>query len=106
MAKPAKYGQKTGAGTENTASVSAGAGIWASIAQKVVSHNDHLKRDFYNQYDHRPATSKSFSRRVGASRTAGETPSKHSTYRRQFPFGFLAGRFLLPEGEKLVALKQ
>jgi len=53
IAKPAKYGQKTGTGIENTTSVSARAGMWVSVAQKVVSHNDHLKQDFYNQYDQR-----------------------------------------------------
>jgi hypothetical protein len=60
IANPAKYGQKTGAGIENTSNVSAGAGIRASIAQKVVSHNDHLKRDFYSQYDQRLTTSALF----------------------------------------------
>ena len=64
-AKPRKYGQKTVAGIENTKSVSASAGIGASVAQKVVSHNDHLKRDFYNQYDQRLG-------RLGGGRKAGE----------------------------------
>jgi hypothetical protein len=51
IAKPAKYGQKTGAGIENTTSVSAGAGILGSVARKVVSHNNHLKRHRYDHYD-------------------------------------------------------
>ena len=70
IAKPAKYGQKTGAGIENTASVSAG--IWASVAQKVVLHNNHLKREFYNQYDQRLTRSALFSRLIAVDCMAGK----------------------------------
>jgi hypothetical protein len=76
IAKPAKYGQKTGAGIENTASVSAGAGIWASVAQKVVLHNNHLKRDFYNQYDQRLTRSALFSRLIAVDCMAGKPIQK------------------------------
>jgi hypothetical protein len=30
--------------------------MWGIVAQKVVSHNDHFKRNFYNQYDQRLIT--------------------------------------------------
>jgi hypothetical protein len=40
IANPAKYGQKTGAGIENTSSVSVG--IPANVSQKVVWRNNHL----------------------------------------------------------------
>jgi DNA-binding HxlR family transcriptional regulator len=43
---------------------SAGAGKWASVAQKVVSHNDHLKQGFYNQHDQRLTTIALFSRLI------------------------------------------
>jgi hypothetical protein len=61
IANPLKYGQKTVAGIENTKSVSASAGMWTSVAQKVVLHNDHLNGHFYNQYDQRLTTSACFS---------------------------------------------
>jgi len=74
IAKPRKYGQKTVAGMENTKSVSPSAGIGASVAQKVVLHNDHLKQDFYNQYDQRPSTKARFSMLILGGRTTGRKP--------------------------------
>jgi len=75
IAKPAKYGQNTGAGIENTTSISAGAGIWASVAQKVVIHNSHLQRDFYNQYDQGLTTSELFSKLIRCSATGAGAAS-------------------------------
>jgi len=46
----------------------------ASVPQKVVTHNSHLQRDFYNQYDQRLTTSELFSKLIRCSATgAGAT---------------------------------
>jgi DNA-binding HxlR family transcriptional regulator len=60
---------------------SAGAGKWASVAQKVVSYNDHLKQGFYNQHDQRLTTIALFSRLIRYGATgAGATDNCYAKF--------------------------